>query len=144
MKPLLLAIIAALGNAIFIYFQRASPVTPNQFLFSAGTLLSALLWCSLATYLMRTESDGDYIVTAWPFMLASGFGVFVTFVGFYLLHTRYGASQYSLVAVSSIFTVSIFVGVILFRESFNWIQVLATLLAIGSIVLFAIGRGMNS
>jgi drug/metabolite transporter (DMT)-like permease len=144
MKPLLLALVASFGNAIFIYCQRASPPAHNQFLFSVGTLASALVWCSLAAYVMRTEFDYAYVRISWQYMVFSGLGVFVTFIGFYLLHTQFGASQYSLVAVSSIFTVSIFVGVLLFQESFNWIQVLATLMAIGAIILFAIGRSLNT
>tara|TARA_B110000093_G_C12757816_1_gene321221 strand:- start:59 stop:496 length:438 start_codon:yes stop_codon:yes gene_type:complete len=144
MQPLLLAFVAAVGNALFIYCQRASPATPNPFLFSAGTVLSATIFCSLAAFAMHASTDVKYINIAWPYMIFSGLGVFVTFIGFYLLHTQYGASQYSLVAVSSIFSVSIFVGVIVFKEEFNWVQGLATVFAAGSIILFAIGRGLNS
>ncbi|MDG1406737.1 MAG: EamA family transporter [Octadecabacter sp.] len=144
MKPLLIAIGASLGNALFIYSQRASPEAPNPFLFSAGTVFYAVIFCGLASIWTRSDTDPQYLLSAWPYMMAAGFGVFVTFVGFFLLHTGYGASQYSLVAVSSIFTVSIFVGVIIFREHFNWVQWIATALAVGAIILFSIGREMNS
>lgn len=142
MKPLFFALAASLGNALFIYSQRASPQAPNPFLFSAGTVACATLFCGLASFWRRSSTDLQYIQQAWPYMILAGFGVFITFVGFFILHTRFGAFQYSLVAVSSIFTVSIFVGVVLFKEPFNWVQALATLLAVGAIVLFSIGREM--
>lgn len=144
MKPLLIAIGASLGNALFIYSQRASPETPNPFLFSAGTVFFAVIFCGLAAIWTRSDSDTQYLLTAWPYMMTAGLGVFFTFVGFFVLHTGYGASQYSLVAVSSIFTVSIFVGVIIFKEQFNWVQWVATALAVGAIILFSVGRGLNS
>lgn len=144
MKPLLFAIGASLGNALFIFSQRASPEAPNPFLFSAGTLVFATFFSGLASLWMLSASDAPYLRAAWPYMVLGGFGVFITFVGFFLLHTRFGASQYSLVAVSSIFSVSIFVGVIIFKEPFNWVQWMATALAVGAIVLFSIGRGLSS
>jgi len=143
MKPLLIAIAASMGNALFIYSQRASPEAPNPFLFSTGTVISAALFCGMASYFFRSEADVHYMDSAWPYMLLAGFGVFITFVGFFVLHTQFGASQYSLVAVSSIFSVSIFVGIVIFKESFNWVQAIATILAVGSLILFSIGREMN-
>jgi len=143
MKPLLFALAASLGNALFIYSQRASPAAPNPFLFSAGTTAFATVFCGLLSYWLRSNADVQYVRDALPYMILSGFGVFITFVGFFILHTRYGAFQYSLVAVSSIFTVSIFVGVIVFKEPFNWVQALATVLAPGAIILFSIGRHMT-
>lgn len=144
MKPLLIAIGASLGNALFIYSQRASPEAPNPFLFSAGTVLFAAVFCGLASFWTKSDSDMQYLLSAWPYMMLGGLGVFITFVGFFLLHTGFGASQYLLVAVSSIFTVSIFVGVIIFKEQFNWVQWVATTLAVGAIILFSIGRGLNA
>ena len=143
MNPLLIAFGASLGNALFIYSQRASPAAPNPFLFSAGTVLFATFFCGFASFLTKSDTDIQYLLNAWPYMIFGGLGVFITFVGFFLLHTGYGASQYSLVAVSSIFTVSIFVGVFVFKEQFNWLQWIATALAVGAIVLFSIGRGWN-
>jgi hypothetical protein len=88
LKPLLIAFAASLGNAIFIFSQRASPEAPNLFLFSAGIVVFASLFCGAASYFLHSGTDIDYIRKAWPFMALAGFGVFITFVGFFVLHTR--------------------------------------------------------
>ena len=83
MKPLLIAIGASLGNALFIYSQRASPEAPNPFLFSAGTVLFAAVFCGLASFWTKSDSDTQYLLSAWPYMMLGGIGVFITFVGFF-------------------------------------------------------------
>lgn len=83
MKPLLIAIGASLGNALFIYSQRASPEAPNPFLFSAGTVLFAAVFCGLASFWTKSDSDTQYLLSAWPYMMLGGLGVFITFVGFF-------------------------------------------------------------
>ena len=69
-----------------------------------------------------------------------GVGFFVTFLGFFLLYSRLGASYYIVYAVLAIITTSIGVGVLVFKEPFNGYHVSALLFAIVSIVLYGIGH----
>ena len=72
--------------------------------------------------------------------LISGFGLFITYIGFNLLYSRYGAAQYILYAVISILTTSIFVGIFIFRENFNIYHMLSVITAAATIGLFSLGQ----
>ena len=63
----------------------------------------------------------DYlsIKTNYLWFIASGTGFFLTFIGFYFLYTKFGASYYLLYAVISIITTSILVGIIIFNTDFH-------------------------
>lgn len=138
--PLLYALLAAVGNAIYVYGQRGAAVPGNPFLFVAGAVAVCLVLFVAAGLVYRTPGDGRYLAENWGMILIGGTGFFITFVGFFLLYSTYGASQYSLYAVLSILTTSIGVGLVIFREPFNLYQVGGTVLAILAIVLFTCGR----
>jgi len=109
LKPLLFATIAAVGNALFVYGQRGSAPSPNAylFMFSAVTVCTVLFGIAVA----RAPGDFGFVAANARFILISGAGFFVTFIGFYLLYSNYGATQYVLYAIISIMTTSIGVGV---------------------------------
>ena len=138
--PLLFALLAAVGNAIYVYRQRGAVVPANPFLFVAGAVTVCLVLFVAASLVYRTPEDGQYISDNWGMIAIGGVGFFITFVGFFLLYSNFGASQYSLYAVLSILTTSIGVGVFVFREPVNMYQVAGTVLAILAIVLFTYGR----
>jgi drug/metabolite transporter (DMT)-like permease len=73
-------------------------------------------------------------------ILLAGSGLFLTYLGFHLLYTRYGVSQYVLYAVLSILTTTVFVGIIWMREPVNGYRIAAIVLAMGSIVLYSLGQ----
>ena len=140
MRPLLFALLAACGNALFVYGQRSSTNSANPFLF----MLCAVTVCSClflaATLAWQTSGNLAYVAANLTSILISGAGFFTTFVGFYLLFTNYGASQYALYAVLAILTTSLGVGVMVFREPLNAYQMLAMVLAVLAIALWTYGR----
>lgn len=140
LRPLLYALLAAVGNAIFVYGQRGSTQGANPFLFTLGSIAFCTLMFALAALVYRTPSDPAYVASNATAMAIGGLGFFITIVGFFLLYTGYGASQYALYAVLSILTTTVGVGVLIYREPFNVYQVVATLFAVMAIVLFTYGR----
>ncbi len=140
LKPLLFATLAAIGNAVFVYGQRAAQPTPNPFLFTfaAVAVCAALFAGSALVY--RSGSEAAYLSTNWKMATLSGIGFFLTFTGFFLLYTNFGAAQYTLYAVISILTTTIVVGVLILRETFNLYHMAAVVLAIAAIALFTIGN----
>ena len=83
------------------------------------------------------------IMLNWKWSILSGVGLFLTYLGFNLLYSRYGAANYALYAVISILTTSIVVGAIIFKENFNTYHWLACAAALLAIVLFSLGNRGN-
>jgi drug/metabolite transporter (DMT)-like permease len=138
-KALLFAGIAALGNALFVFGQRRAPVSHNPFLFTAGAVSVCTIGFLAAALIFRTQGDQSYIYNQRSSILVSGLGFFITFVGFYLLYSRFGAVYYAVYAALSILTTSVGVGVLLFKEGLNYFQIAALVLAIIAIALFSYG-----
>ncbi len=140
MKVFLFALLAAMGNALFVYGQRGSQISANpfQFILSALVIYTILfLVCSLAN---KSPLDVDYLMKNLRFILISGVGFFLTFIGFYWLYSQHGAANYIIYALLSIFTTSIGVGIIIFREPFNQYHVIAGLLAVAAILSYGLGQ----
>lgn len=134
------ALLAAVGNALFAFGQRRAEPATNPFLF----VFSALLVCAVAfaftiPFFDRTDLAG-YVRRNAPWILTSGVGFYLTFIGFYFLYTRFGASFYVLYAVLSIITTSIIVGLVIFREPVNRYHLAAIGTALITVVLFAIAQ----
>jgi drug/metabolite transporter (DMT)-like permease len=140
LQPVLFASLAAIGNAIFVYGQRGAAPAENPFLFMGFAVLACLAFFTVAIVVCKTPDDAAYLADNWRMILLSGFGFFVTFIGFFLLFNKFGASQYTLYAVISILTTSIGIGVIVYRESINAYQIAGTALAVAAIVLFSYGK----
>jgi len=79
-----------------------------------------------------------HLLLIWA--LLSGLGLFLTYLGFNLLYSRFGASQYVLYAVLSIITTTIVVGIWWLKEPVNLYQKVAIVLAIAAVVLFSVGQ----
>jgi len=117
--PILYATIAAVGNALFALGQRKATGVENGLLFvglCAFVAMSGALVCAL----LIGAVDVD--------------------LGFHLLYTRYGASQYALYAVLSILTTTIGVGILWLKEPVTIYHKLAIALALAAMVLFSIGQ----
>jgi drug/metabolite transporter (DMT)-like permease len=139
-QPFLYASVAAIGNSIFVYAQRSASYSENPFLFVCASVLVCLVMLTLASLVCKTPGDGNYLLGNWTTIAISGIGLFITFLGFFLLYNKFGASQFSLYAVISIVTTSVGVGVLIFREPFNIYQFFGTALAVLSIVVFIFGK----
>ena len=83
---------------------------------------------------------GEMVKKNWVWWMVSGGGAFLTYLGFYLLFSRYGASSYTLYAVISILTTSILVGQILFHEPANLYSGLSIFAAVVSILFWGMSR----
>jgi len=138
--PILYATIAAIGNALFALGQRKATGVENGLLFvglSAFVAMSGALVCAL---LIGPVDVGLAVRAHWKAILGSGLGLLLTYLGFNLLYTRYGASQYALYAVLSILTTTIGVGILWLKEPVTIYHKLAIALAIAAMVLFSIGQ----
>lgn len=138
--PIAFATIAALGNAMFALGQRKSAGVENGLLFVGISALVAVL-CALAfAPLVGVLAVRNTLKGNWEAVLLSGGGLFLTYLGFNLLYSRYGASQYALYAVISIITTTIVVGIWWLREPVNMYHKVAIALAIAAVILFSIGQ----
>jgi hypothetical protein len=105
-RPLLFAFLAACGNAVFVYAQRGASPSSNPFLFMMYVVVAGAVLFSIAAGLWGLDGSLDYVAANARHILLGGAGFFTTYVGFYLLFSGYGASQYTLYATLSILTTS--------------------------------------
>ena len=143
LKPLLFATLAAIGNAIMVYGQRATAPTTNPFFFMFIAILVCGILFGVSTLISRNGDESVYLAANWKMMIISGFGFFLTFVGFFLLYNNFGATQYTLYAVISIITTTVCVGVFIFNENFNAYHITAMVIAIAAIALFTYGNSQG-
>lgn len=139
-NALMFALLAAVGNAIFVYGQRGSTQSENPFLFTLFSVGVCTILFFVAACIFKTPDDVSYVMDNIRNILISGVGFFLTFVGFFLLYSRFGASYYSVYAVLSILTTSIVVGMVLFREPFNLYHFGSVCTAIVTVLLFWCGQ----
>jgi len=130
------ATVAAFGNALFVLGQRRA-VSGS---FAVVAIAAAVCAAGMAVALVASGRLGEVDRATLRWGAASGVGLLVTFLGFQVLFSRYGASSYTLYAVLAILTTSIGVGVLLGGEVINRWHVASAVCAIAAIVLFGIGR----
>ncbi|TGL63549.1 EamA family transporter [Leptospira sarikeiensis] len=134
--PILFALLAAVGNALFAYGQKKSASSENPFLFLIFLLIVCLVLLLVSSLFVGKENSMEYFSKNIVEILVGGIGLYLTFLGFYFLFTRYGTTYYILYAVFSILTTSIFLGAVVFKESFNFYHILSVGFALGSIFMF--------
>ena len=139
-KALLIAGLAAVGNAMFVYGQRKSSLSNNSFSYLIGAVLVCAVIVAVVSISYRADQAVNFVADNIVMVGIGGLGMATTYLGFYLLYTNYGAIYYVVYAVLSIITTTVIVGVIILGEGFNKYQGIAMVLAILSIVLFTIGR----
>ncbi|MCK9294009.1 MAG: EamA family transporter [Desulfobulbaceae bacterium] len=138
--PIVFATIAAVGNAMFALGQKKSVDAENGLLFVSLSALVAVLIALFFAPLVGVLDIGNTVKENWKALLLSGFGLFFTYLGFNLLYSRYGVTQYVLYAVISIISTTIIVGVFWLKEPVNVYHKAAIALAIMAVVLFSIGQ----
>ncbi|PJZ57249.1 EamA family transporter [Leptospira barantonii] len=141
--PFLFALIAAIGNAFYAYGQKKSAPTAGPFLFLIPTLIVCIFLLVVSFFFYKPEDWRDYLSQNRIYFWLSGAGLYFTFLGFYLLYSRYGTSYYILYAVFSILTTSIFVGAFLFSERLNLYHYFSILAAFAAILLFNLGQNVS-
>jgi drug/metabolite transporter (DMT)-like permease len=134
------AAIAAVGNAMFALAQRQSSGVTNGLLFVGMSAFVACMLSIVCSPLLGPIEAGAALRGQWRALLLSGFGLFLTYVGFNLLYSRFGASPYVVYAALAIITTTVGVGVLYLREPMNLYHVVAVLLATAAIVAFSLGQ----
>lgn len=135
-----IATMGALGNALFVYGQRRAQVSDAPFVFVTLYLVVATVCCLLVVPLLPKTNVMALVSQNFMWACWTGLGLAVTLVAFYFLFTYFGATFYALYSVIAILTTTLLVGQILLREPINLFHVGAILLAVGSVLLFTLGR----
>ena len=138
--PIVFATIAAVGNAMFALGQKKSVGVENGLLFVALSAIVAVLFSFFLAPLVGKFDIGSTIKGNLNALILSGSGLFFTYLGFNLLYSRYGTSQYVLYAVLSIITTTIIVGIFWLKEPVNAYHKIAIAMALAAVVLFSIGQ----
>lgn len=143
--PLFFASIAAVGNAMFVYGQRRSGGESMNGLAFLGisVLLAGILSC-ISSPLLGSPQFLQIMRGNGRNLLWSGLGLFVTYIGFNLMYSRFGASPYVLYAVLSILTTTVFIGMIWLREPVNGYKVAAIAVAAVAVILYSMGQARSS
>jgi drug/metabolite transporter (DMT)-like permease len=139
--PVLFAILAAVGNGFFAVGQKQAGGMANPMLYIAGSVLSAGILAALAAPFVGAVSAQLLRQNAF-YLGVSGFGLFLTYIGFVLMY-RYGASYYVVYAAASIITTSVVVGFLLYKEPVNGYHIAAVITALATVVLFSVGQARH-
>ncbi len=134
------AAIAAFGNALFAFGQKKSAGVENGVLFVGLSALIASLCALSVAPALGTLNIGNTVKGNWKVIGLSGVGLFLTYLGFHLLYSHYGVSQYALYAVLSIISTTLIVGIWWLKEPVNLYHKLAIACAMTAVVLFSIGQ----
>ncbi len=135
------ALIAAIGNALFASGQKKAVGVDNSLIFIGLSALICVILTSIFTLFTKHGPSISEIVTHnYVWIGISGIGLFLTYVGFNLLYRNFGATGYVYYAVLSIITTSVLVGVVIFKEAFNFYHLISVLLALSAIILFTVGN----
>ncbi len=139
-NALAVALLAAVGNALFVFGQRRADIATNPFIFIFSVLVVCISLFAVTIPFFDRSDLGGFVRRNAGWIGISGFGFYLTFIGFYFLYTRFGAAYYVLYAILSILTTSVFVGLIVFREQVNAFHLAAIGTAILTVVLFGLGQ----
>ena len=129
---------------MFAAGQRLTTGIDNSFSVIAMSVVVCLLFVTIAVV-----SSGGYrgMVAAftanWRWVVLSGAGLFLTYLGFNLLYGTFGAGAYVYYAVLSIITTSFIVGMVILREKVNVYHILSGLTSIVAIILYSMGNGVR-
>lgn len=139
--PLLFALTAAVGNALFALGQKQSAAVGNGLAFVACSALLAMVLALASAPLVGPPAYAMVLRDHFLAIVLSGVGLYLTYLGFNLLYSKYGASYYILYAVLSIVTTAILLGVFWLKEPFNLYHKLALVCAMATVILFSMGQG---
>lgn len=134
------ALIAATGNAFFVIGQKKALALANPFTFISISAIFCVLLTLLSAPLFGAPKYSEVLRVNGIWAIVSGFGLFLTYLGFNLLYSSFGASSYILYAVLSILSTTLIVSGLIFKETFNLYHWLALLSAIITVTLFSIGN----
>ena len=139
--PLFFATIAAIGNSIFAYGQKKSVIDDQHgLIFISLSVFIAFILAFSTSFLFGKYNFEKVIVNNWSSILYSGIGLFLTYIGFFFLYTKFGVLNYALYAVISIITTTLIVGALILKEPINIYHLGAILFSVISIFLFSLAQ----
>lgn len=138
--PIFFASIAAIGNALFALGQKKSAGFENGLLIVGASALVAFLCAIVFSPLIGEFNVEAMVKFHWKSVLLSGVGLFLTYLGFNLLYSKFSVSHYVLYAVISIITTTVFVGMFWLKEPINRYHIIAIGLAVVAVAFFSLGQ----
>jgi drug/metabolite transporter (DMT)-like permease len=138
--PFGFALIAALGNVLFVYGNRKVGHTTNPFFFTATVMAICLSLYLIGTLLFGMRGSGEFLRKNILWCSISGVGMFLTFLGFYLLYSRFDTSYYALFVVTSMLLTTLVLGVLVLHERINLYGGISIAAAVVSIVFFGLSK----
>jgi drug/metabolite transporter (DMT)-like permease len=136
-------LLAAVGNGFFAFGQRKAAGVENSFVFITAALVVCVALCMVSAPFFGPVNYGGTLKQNLNWAAMSGVGLFLTYIGFNILYSQYGAASYILYAVLSIITTSVIVGAWLLRENLNLYHWLAVLTALATVGLFSYGNSLR-
>jgi drug/metabolite transporter (DMT)-like permease len=141
--PLLFALLAAVGNGMFAYGQRKATGIDNSFVFITLVLVICVSLCAISAPFFGPASYANTLKQNVGWAALGGVGLFLTYIGFNVLYSQYGAGNYILYAVLSIVTTTVVVGALLLREHLNLYHWLAVVTALVTVGLYSYGNSLR-
>lgn len=138
--PLLLATIAAVGNALATLGQKKSSGIGNPFIFGATALLIAGFSLLVVAFIYQPKNNVAAITANFKWAAVTASGLVMLNVFLYVLYRQYGANFYTLYSMLAIITTSILLSVFIFNEKMNTYYGLSLIAALVSIFFFFKGR----
>ena len=138
--PFGFALIAAIGNVFFVLGNRKVGHTVNPFFFTATVMAVCLTLYLIGTTIFGLRGSGEFLRKNIGWCTVSGVGMFLTFLGFYLLYSRFDTSYYALFVVTSMLLTTIVLGVFILRERINLYGGISIAAAVVSIVFFGLSK----
>ena len=138
--PFGFALIAAFGNVLFVLGNRKVGHTVNPFFFTATVMAVCLSLYLIGTLLFGMRGSGEFLRKNIGWCVLSGAGMFLTFLGFYLLYSRFDTSYYALFVVTSMLLTTLVLGVLVLHERINLYGGVSIAAAVVSIVFFGLSK----
>jgi len=138
--PFGFALVAAFGNVLFVFGNRKVGHAINPFFFTATAMAVCLCLYLIGTTFFGLRGSGEFLRRNLLWCSVSGLGMFLTFLGFYLLYSRFDTSYYALFAVTSVLLTTIVLGVFILRERINVYGAVSIAAAVVSIVFFGLSK----
>jgi len=138
--PFSFAVLAAIGNVFFVFGNRKVGHSGNPMMFTTTAMTVCLLLYFICYLTFGVRGSGEFLRRNLLWCMLSGAGMFMTFLGFYLLYSRFDTSYYALFSVTSIILTSIVLGVFILKEGINFYGALSLIAAVVSIVFFGLSK----
>ena len=140
MIPFSFAMFAAIGNVFFVFGNRKVGHSGNPMMFTTTAMAVCLLLYFVCYLTFGTRGSGEFLRRNLLWCTLSGVGMFMTFLGFYLLYSRFDTSYYALFSVVSILMTTIVLGLIILKEGINLYGIISIAAAVVSVVFFGLSK----